>query len=373
MSVVLSDIASLDGADNMPGVGTTIWGIPKGDLATIQVPGADGVTISSAHIPKSGKGFYGVYNSLESGELKSSMKGGIDGRYQEQSFEGFIPGIRAEVLSMLRKAQNVEMIWIVETANGQKIQLGDRIYPAYISVETGTGKAGGDEVSGCKIMIKSYGVATILYSATVPLAPTGVISGGIGSIAIVGSTPGLVTTAQLNLNGAIVDLGGYVPLTGETDVDAAAGLAAAITALGLPGVSATSTGNVVNGVFPSMYNGWSFGFDNTSDEFTGTALVIIGAAGATGDTITVKLGFNGIEIPMGSYTKVGGDSTTDEAAGLAADITANNGMGFTAVNDGNVVNVTVPAGSGLLFNGAVLVPTVTGTMTEISTTLEKIF
>lgn len=373
MTVVLSDITNLNGGDNMPGVATNIWGIYKNDLQTIQVPGADGVTITTAHIPKPGKGFHNVYNTLESGEFKSGNKGGLDGQYQDQNYEGFIPGLRSSVSSYQRRTQNAEMIYIIEDGNGQKIQIGDRKYPAYIKFEAGTGKAGGDEVAGYKMMIKSYSTTTTFYNATIPLAPTGVISGGIGTISIVGSTPGLLTTAKLNLNGAIVDLGGYVPLAGETDVDAAAGLAAAITALGLAGVSATSTGNVVNGVFPSMYDGWNFEFDNTSDEFTGTALLIIGAAGATGDKISVKLGFNGIEIPMGSYTKVGGDTTTLEAAGLAADITANNGMGFTAVNDGNVVNVTVPAGSGLTFNGAVLVPSVTGTITEISTSGEKVF
>lgn len=283
MSVTLDNVPGLNGGDNMPGVGTTIWGIPKADLQTIRTPGADGVTIEQAHVPKPGKGFYAFYNSLESGELKSSMKGGIDGRYQQQDYSGFIPGIRAVVLSVLRKAQNVEMLWIAKLPNGTKIQLGDDIYPAYMSVETSTGKAGGDEVSGSKINIKSYGIATLLYDAEIPLKPTA--------------------------------------------------------------------------------------------AFTGTALIRIGEAGTTGDTVELFVrSAEGGEVKIATFTHGGSEDAPAIATALAGDINGGTSThGFTASATDNEVAVTVPPGSDTTYDGFRLEADIDGAITLVSTLLEQTF
>lgn len=263
MSVTLDNVPGLNGGDNMPGVGTTIWGIPKADLQTIRTPGADGVTIEQAHVPKPGKGFYAFYNSLESGELKSSMKGGIDGRYQQQDYSGFIPGIRAVVLSILRKAQNVEMLWIAKLPNGTKIQLGDDIYPAYMSVETSTGKAGGDEVSGSKINIKSYGIATLLYDAEIPLKPfaafTGVAKIAIGNPGATGDT--LVLSVISAEGGGVFNIGAFTHSGSEDAAGIATALAAGINTLtGTHGFTAVATDNEVAVTVPptsfSTYDGF---------------------------------------------------------------------------------------------------------------------
>jgi F420-0:gamma-glutamyl ligase len=128
--VDLIDIPSLDGADNMPGTATEIAVIAKRDIETFGTPASGDVVINTAHILKSGKGFTKIYNTLESGELMSESKGGIDGRYQGQNYKGFIPGLRPEVMKNLRIAQNTEMLVIITDSNGRKLQIGSKEYPA---------------------------------------------------------------------------------------------------------------------------------------------------------------------------------------------------------------------------------------------------
>jgi hypothetical protein len=262
MSVTLDNVPGLNGGDNMPGTGTTIWGIPKADLQIVRTPGADGVTIQLAHVPKPGKGFYAFYNSLESGELKSSMKGGIDGRYQQQDYSGFIPGIRAVVLSILRKAQNVEMLWIAKLPNGTKIQLGDDIYPAYMSVETSTGKAGGDEVSGSKINIKSYGIATLLYDAEIPLRPSGAFTGSaLLAVGEPGTTGDTLDLFVRSAEGGEVQIGTFTHGGSEDAAGVATALAASINSgTGTHGFTAVATDNEVAVTAPA-------GSDTTYDGF----------------------------------------------------------------------------------------------------------
>lgn len=241
--VDLQDIPGLNGADNMPGVATEIFFAPKSDFEIIQAPGADGVTISASHVFKPGKGFYKMYNSLETGELNSEMKGNIDGRYQAQKYAGHVPGIRAAVASIIRKAQNVEMIVLVKEANTKVIQLGDNTYPAYMAVGAKTGKAGADDTAGFNVEISSYGIATQFYTGDIQVKSD---YDGVATLAI--TTAGAeaeVVSVRVYIAGTFITIGSYTIQADDTTEDIAAGLATAIEAEPLYNFSATAAGSVL--------------------------------------------------------------------------------------------------------------------------------
>lgn len=364
----LQDIKGLNGAPNMPGVGTILWFCPVEDLETVQVPASGEVKITTAHVAKPGKGFIQVYNSLQSGGVDGGQKGGIDGYYIDSTYSGFIPGIRPEVAKLMMTIQNTEGIWIIRH-NGLYIQLGTKDLPAYCSYMPKTGKVGGDDVAGYEIKITSFDIGNWFYTANIPLRPNGGISAGAALFTAPTPTATVVYVARVRQGNVIIELGAYAAQDGDNDSALASGIAAAATANGF---TVAATGNVVSLSNAANYNGWTFEVVATSNTFTGTAIVIIGAAGADGNTATATANFAGAVVDLGSYTKQTGDTTTDVAAGLAA-ACADNPLGLLVSNDANVVNFTVPDVNALTFDGTVITCTVTGTMTQLATLEERTF
>jgi len=364
----LQDIKGLNGAPNMPGVGTTIWFCPKDDLAVVQVPAEGEVEITTAHVPKPGKGFIQVYNSLQSGGVEGGQKGGIDGYYIDQTYTGFIPGIRPEVAKLMMTIQNMEGIWIIRH-NGRYIQLGSKDLPAYCSYMPKTGKVGGDDVAGYEIKIASFDIANWFYNATIPLKPNGGITSGAASVNAPAPTATAVYVARVVQGSVTVELGRYAAQDGDDQAALAAGIAAAASANGF---TVTADGAIVELANANAYNGWTFQVAATSNTFSGTAFGIIGAAGADGNTATATASFNGVVVPLGSYEKQSGDTSTDVAAGLAA-ACASNPLGLLVSNDANVVNFTVPDLESLVFDGTVINIQVTGSMTQTATLAERTF
>lgn len=369
--VDLVDIPSLDGADNMPGVATEIAVIAKRDIQVFAVPAEGEVAITTAHTLKSGKGFTRIYNTLETGELMSESKGGIDGRYQGQNYKGFIPGLRPEVMKNLRIAQNTEMLVIITDSNGRKIQIGSKEYPAYMKISAKTGKVGGDDVAGYEIEINSYAIGTFFYNAPIEYKPDGGIVAGVGVITASGGTETLVTKLNVVLNGIKTTIGQYVPQSGDGNTELAAGLAASVSASGIVGVSATSSGDQVTVTLPTSYNGWSLEIEHTIDEFNGTAFLIL-AAGSTGDVAVVKANYQGVPILLGSYEQQSGDTNVDIAVGLASSV-GSGGSGFTASTIGNKITIEVPSGTGMIHNGTVLTLEGTGGITNSANLAERTF
>lgn len=368
----LNNIRGLRGADNMPGTAVEVLVAPKEWFDSIKKPAADSVEITQTHTFLPGKGFISIYNSLESGEFKSESKGGIDGRYQAQMYEGFVPGIRPVVMNVARVIQNVESITLIRDNNGNVIQIGSDEYPAYISFASKTGKVGGDDVAGYDMKVESYGIGTLFYKGVITKLPDGNISGGTGSFSIDTMTTGKAYKAIVSLGDITQELGSFAPQEGDDNAALAAGLAASINAAGITGVSATSAGAVLNGVFPSDYNGWSFTVVEAS-TFTGTAFVKIGAVGAEDDLVVFSLMYNGYKIGLGTYLRAAGHNTPTLVATNAALACSANPFNLTVTGDNDKVVFAVEDVNDPILDGAYLVVDITGTITDTSTLEERTF
>lgn len=373
----LQNIRGLRGADNMPGTAVEVLFAPKEWFQTIQTPAADDVVITQSHVFKPGRAFISIYNSLKSGEFKSDMKGGIDGRYQEQMYEGFIPGIRPEVMRIARIVQNVEGIFIVRENNGKVLQIGSAEYPAYLSFSSTTGKVGGDDVAGYQMKAESFGIGTLFYTGALPVLADGAIANGVGSVVmpLIGLNIGKVFKATLSQGNAAITIGSFVPQSGDTEADLAQGLADAIVAAGIAGVTgATASANTLNvNVVGTTFNGWNLNVLATNSAFTGEALFTIGDSGAEGDTLQVSLSFGGFVFPLGSVTRPAGTLSASGLAALAAAACEPNPFNLTVSADSASVKFAVADANDPNLDGAFLVVTPTGGITDVSTLAQRTF
>jgi hypothetical protein len=365
---ILQNVPSLNGADNMPGVGTAVYFAPKRDFQNIAAPAEGEVEILSNHSFNPGKGFIEIYNSLKSGELTSDSKGDIDGYYQEQKYMGFIPGIRSIVMKNFRKIQNLEGIAIV-VHNGQMIQLGSKDLPAYMKIRMKTGKVGADDVAGYEMEIYSADISTWFYKGTLTLIPTGVIANGVSSFSVPAVDPGKVFVAKAVLGAVEVVLGSVACAADDTTTTLATKIKDQMVANGF---TATSTADVVNWTGASAYNGWNFSIIESTNTFTGSAFITIGNSGADGDTISLRCMFNGLPFVLGTHTKTTGQTPAAVATALAAASSANP-LGLTVAASGANVNVSCDPELGLVFDGAYLFAPVTGTLTQTATQEQRTF
>lgn len=365
---ILQNIPSLNGADNMPGVGTVILFAPKRDFQSIAAPQEGEVEIQGNHTFLPGKGFIEIYNSLKTGELTSDSKGDIDGYYQEQKYMGFIPGIRSIVMKNFRKIQNLEGIALVYH-NGNYIQLGSADLPAYMKIRMKTGKVGADDVAGYEVEIYSADIATWFYRGTRTLLPSGAITGGVTSFSVPAVDAGKVFVAKAVLGTVEVVLGAVACADDDTQITLATKIKDQMVA---NGYTATSSAGVVNWTGASAYNGWNFSIVETANTFTGSALITIGNAGADGDTVSLRCMFNGLPFVLGSHTKTTGQTPASVATALAA-ACSSNPLGLTVAASGANVVATCDAELGLVFDGSYLFAVVTGSLTQTATLEQRTF
>ncbi|MFC6999583.1 hypothetical protein [Rufibacter roseus] len=84
----------------------------------------DEVTIDGAHAFEATKGFHPVYMTPDSEELKLEAVGERDGRGQKGTLEFFYPGSEKEGAVFARRVKNLSCIMLVETVEGNRLQLG---------------------------------------------------------------------------------------------------------------------------------------------------------------------------------------------------------------------------------------------------------
>ena len=125
----LTDLPGPQGADNNPGLKSTIFIAPedwfaqiKGTKTTSAV--GDTVTIDGSHTFKEGKGFIKAYGTLDSGMLKFVPVGERDGRGKKADFEFFNPGNTKAAAEFDRTVKNLTCIVLLQTADGVVQQVG---------------------------------------------------------------------------------------------------------------------------------------------------------------------------------------------------------------------------------------------------------
>jgi len=160
-----------------PGLSDFLIGVLS-EFTTISAPVApftnpgDSVTIASAHVPATGKGFYRCYQVKTKHEGKSTSSGTFGAKTMKNEFKVFVPGTDAATLEFVMNIINEEVMTLHRDADCEDpnwFQLGDGCTNAEIDSEFTTGTTdSGDK--GYVLTVKWNGIPKV-YAATVPYAP----------------------------------------------------------------------------------------------------------------------------------------------------------------------------------------------------------
>lgn len=113
--------------------------------------------------------------------------------------------------------------------------------------------------------------------------------------------------------------------------------------------------------------------DDYSDETKATGSYLVTNAGATGDTIEIKVAEPAETVSLGTYTRISTDTTVSlVATAIAAEINAGTSThGYTAIASTATVTITASPGLGIFLNSGsplstVIVGTIAGTITQFT-------
>jgi hypothetical protein len=173
---VLNNIAGPEGDDNTPGLlgyvliaresdFTTIAKAPKTGLA----PGETAI-IADDHAFAVGKGFVKVYITLDSNQLKAAVVGDRDGRGLKVSFEGFLPGNKAEALEFAQVVKNLGLIMLVPDADGTFLQVGSEGLPVELACDYDSAKLSSGR-RGFTVKGECYATGLKIYAGDITLKP----------------------------------------------------------------------------------------------------------------------------------------------------------------------------------------------------------
>lgn len=175
-----TDISGLNGADNMGGLKSIMYFIPYGDIDTIPefktTTGAgDTVTIDGNIVPATGKGFYELYTTLDTADLKAKITGERDSRGLEIELKCFTPGNTPAMAENVRRMKNDTFIVLVKDINSTTAdpiiyQLGIKELPCEIFGEYSTGTLSKDR-KGFDLTIKAFGNSMAYYEGTITMKP----------------------------------------------------------------------------------------------------------------------------------------------------------------------------------------------------------
>ena len=138
---------------------TEIYACLVSDIDTFaELPNKDAVTtleaaatITDSHVFKEGKGFFKIAILPETGMVESPAEGESASKTYVNSFSGTLPDISAKYKGFLRKYTNLPMIFIITQINGQKVQLGTKVSPAYLKEAAPSSGAKAGDVVGIPV------------------------------------------------------------------------------------------------------------------------------------------------------------------------------------------------------------------------------
>lgn len=149
--------------DNAPGLRKNIW-IAEVDWfedAGLQVPGAatnpgDSLRITTDHVFKTDYGFIPFHTTLGTTQLTGEMVGDKESRTNKPTLVGKHPGLTAEIVEFFQTRKSGDYIVLVQTLEGEVIQLGEDGLECEImfSFDSGTVESG---YQGVTATIENYG------------------------------------------------------------------------------------------------------------------------------------------------------------------------------------------------------------------------
>jgi len=166
-----TDLPGPQGKDNTPGLKTNIWIAAEDDFTAIKgvktttLPG-DSVTIDGSHTFQANKGFIACYTTQNTAELKLDPTGERDSRGKKIDLTFFHPGNKKAAAEFDRHIKNRSAIVLVETPDGDLLQLGTRGLGVEILGSYGTGTLGGGK-RGFTFKVEGYQNGLLFYEGDI--------------------------------------------------------------------------------------------------------------------------------------------------------------------------------------------------------------
>ncbi len=141
-----------------------------GDFTLIQQPAAGGYKVTAPHTFPVGKGFFKLYVTKDTGQVKFTTQGGPDRNSFVAEGEFYHPGEADDIESFANQAKNDRFVMLVPVpGTDEYIQLGGNDFQVQIMPEYDTTKNSGDG-RGWLFKMSCFQADKIKYTAaTVPM------------------------------------------------------------------------------------------------------------------------------------------------------------------------------------------------------------
>lgn len=161
--------------DNTPGLKTKVLIAAEDDFTALKgvkttTAVGDSVTIDGDHTFAVGKGFIECYTTQDTASLKLTNVGERDGRGKKIALEFFHPGNAKAVAEFDRQIKNRSCIVLVETPDGQHLQLGSAGLGVEVLGEFESGKLSGGR-RGFMFKVDGYQNGLLFYDGAITLKP----------------------------------------------------------------------------------------------------------------------------------------------------------------------------------------------------------
>lgn len=184
--MAFADLLWASGQDNMAGLIGEIYFCPAEDIETLPALSAAGslTTATDADITcKTGKKFYRIYHTAETGKVDYNTVGEIDGKSKQNVLTFFYPGDDDILAAQERLLQNSPGVYICKDTKGNLRLLGVTNFdpastvlslesPAYLQTSNGTtGAAASDRRGTTFEVVHKAPHRPIFYKGDIPLTP----------------------------------------------------------------------------------------------------------------------------------------------------------------------------------------------------------
>lgn len=161
-----------------PGGLTDLFVIRRRDIVTFPAPGADGVTISTAIVPKDGAGFVAWGFASDTGEVNHKSGGDAGNQSITHELNTYVPRGSAETDAVVAKALNGDFVIIGRDSNGNLRIAGDKNRGVKFDYDYKSGKKGTDK-NGADFKFAGEGFThpPFYYTAAIPMKAAPVVQG----------------------------------------------------------------------------------------------------------------------------------------------------------------------------------------------------
>jgi hypothetical protein len=152
--------AACDGTPRSAGI-AKLFVIPTCDIETYGTIGDHTGTIeevgvvTTANVPKSGKGFLEIPLQIHKNSLKSETQGENGVGNTKTTLEGLVPGFSNLKVGTLNFLRFVPLIAIAVMPDGESFQLGNDKIPAFLKFNSDTLVTDASDAAGLNVMVDS--------------------------------------------------------------------------------------------------------------------------------------------------------------------------------------------------------------------------